>query len=93
MKYAWKEIRHPRKGTVEYKLQCPLMRGEHRPPVFVTSPQAAVDNTDGIMRWGKAFATAISGYTQQFHSVEEAQEYAGDVPSYAVYKGHKWYRE
>lgn len=78
-KYEFR-MKKSRSGSVEYKYMCPLMRGEHRPTILVDSPKQAAANGQGIGRYGHIFATGISGYTRQFHDLDEAMKYAADVP-------------
>jgi hypothetical protein len=70
MKYQWIETKHPRSGSIEYKLDCPLMRGEHRPNILVCAN-------------GEIYATAISGYNRRFDNLDEAKEWAGRLPEIA----------
>lgn len=66
MSYAWSEKRH-RDGAVLHRLQCPLLRGEHRPEVYVAAD-------------GRVYAKAISGYSRVFADAGEALAWAGAVP-------------
>ena len=89
MTYGWTE-RKLRGGGVELKLDCPLMRGEHRPTILV---EVAGQATHTLAQYGHIYATAISGYTRQFHELDEAKAFAGDVPPRAWHNGHWWSRE
>lgn len=62
----WKEKTY-RSGSIEWKLDCPLKRGQFR-PLVVFHPD-----------WPDVIATAISGYTRKFETVEAAKEWAGRV--------------
>lgn len=69
MSYEWSEKRF-RDGGVEWKLLCPLTRGEHR-PVVATSASG---------HW--VYATAISGYSRRFNSILEAKAWVeASVPA------------
>lgn len=75
-KYQWREQKHRKSGSVEFKYMCPLMRGEHRPTVLVDT----VYGTHGLAGRGPIYATSIHGYTRQFHNLDEAKAYVADVP-------------
>lgn len=74
--YRW-DIKRRASGDTEYRLMCPLFPGEKRPAVLATRPGEAAD---GALRWGRFFASHISGYTRQFHILGEALADAADIP-------------